>query len=548
MSDQDQVDDFFDDADEIEAPSVVRKWQFDAIVIGGGHNGLICANYLAKAGLDVVIVEARSVLGGMAVGSLSDYGQQMPTDFAHLVSGIPSFIARDLKLPRHGLKFSGYGSETVSIDEEGRKLKLFPEAEASREAIERLSKSDADKYGEFCEKWSQVASALRRFAAVTPPPLELGSHTSLETLHMWLEQAIKVSPELLGRAQSGLFAPIADVLEDTFETDLLKGTIAFDAVLGMNVGPRQSGTMLSYLYRLVQREMAAKTNVGFPVGGMSALVDALSKSAQSRHVDVMTDARVTQIRIGEGRVHGVDLEGGMNLDAKIIVSSLDPKQTILSLAGVRHFDLEFVQRLRAIRSNGAVAKVDLQLSELPNITGLNPDEFKSRIVISPDIDYVERASAAIKYGEYALAPIAEIVFPTAFGDQSPEYHHMSVIIQYVPYEIAGGWNAKRDQFEHHILNALKFYAPDLLNKVQDARIMTPVDIENEYGIWGGNWHHAEFALDQFGPLRPMPEMARNKTPVEGLYMCGAGTHPGGGLSGLGGYNAARTILSEVKKR
>ncbi len=548
MSDQSQEDDFFEQRDDIGSPAVVRKWQYDAIVVGGGHNGLVCANYLAKMGLEVVVVEARGVLGGMAVNTTQDHGSLESSDFAHLISGIPGFIVRDLKLNKFGLRFSGHGTRTVSIDEEGRKLTLSPTLEESRESIERLSRSDADKYSDFTDHWTKVAAALKRFVSMAPPPLELGSHTSLESLHGWLEQAARVSPDILKRAQSGLMAPVADIVEDLFETDLLRGTLAFDAVLGMNVGPRQAGTMLSYLQRLIQRDLAMQSNVGYPVGGMTAAINALAKSAQARNVEIMTDARVTDIRISDGRVHGVDLEGGMNLDAKIIVSSLDPKQTILSLAGVRHFDLEFIQKLRAIRSNGAIAKIDLQLSELPNITGLNPDEFRGRIVISPDIDYIERASAAIKYGEYALAPIAEIVFPSLFSEEAGETHHMSAIIQYVPYDIAGGWVTKRDQFEHHILNALKFYAPDLLNKVLDARIMTPADIEDEFGIWGGNWHHTEFSLDQFGPMRSMPELAQNKTPIEGLYLCGAGTHPGGGLTGLAGHNAARVISDAVKRR
>ncbi|MGC2033219.1 MAG: NAD(P)/FAD-dependent oxidoreductase, partial [Steroidobacteraceae bacterium] len=337
---------------------------------------------------------------------------------------------------------------------------------------------------------------------------------------------------------------VFDLLEENFDSAALKGALAFDAILGANFGPRSPGTVLTLLYRLAAESAAGDAGLSQPKGGMGALCNALAKAASAAGATLRTGAPVASILVEGDRAAGVVLESGERIGGRTVISSADPKTTFLRLLGTRHLDAGFVRRVNHIRSRGLAAKLHLALNRTPSFSGCAAANLRGRLLMAPSLQHVEHAYNHAKYGEFSAAPVMEITVPSV-NDPAlapPGQHVLSAIVQYAPSALKEGWAAGRSRFLEIVLRALEGYAPGIRGSVVGAELLTPPDMEQEFRINGGHWHHGDLAFDQFLLVRPVPGAAQYRTPVEGLFLCGAGCHPGGGVMGIAGRNAAQQVL------
>lgn len=336
---------------------------------------------------------------------------------------------------------------------------------------------------------------------------------------------------------------IYDELVENFENPLLKGGLSLDAVLGTHLGPRSPNTILTYLYRLAGNH----GRISVPAGGMGAVTEAISTAARDAGVAIRTGMPVRRILVDNGRVTGVETESGDQFSSYTVVSNADPKRTIMELAGARHFETRFTHRTHHLRMRGNAAKLHLALDGLPRFRGLDPARHGDRLLVAPSSVHVERAFDHCKYGGFSPEPVLEITVPSVHDPNlaPPGGHVLSAVVQYAPYAVVGGWDEAHAPFLEAILRTLERYAPGIRERIVAAELLTPPDLERLFGARGGHWHHAELALHQFLMLRPAPRWAQYRLPVDGLYLCGASAHPGGGVMGHAGRNAARQLLADL---
>lgn len=512
----------------------------DAIVVGAGHNGLACAGFLAKAGLRVLVLEAQDRVGGMARGSELGPGFHVP-ELAHLLHLLHPRVESALQLSHHGLALAAADLPTVVLHP-GREPILLPSDPAGAEGI-----SAADR-----EAWTRLRARLMRFAgALEPfrgePPPRLGSTARSDLARLArLGWAIRG----LGREEMREFLRliainIADVVEDELQDPQLQAAVAFDAVLGTGFGPRAPGTLLTLLYRLAGAVEGRQGAVALPKGGMGGVAEAFGRAATTAGAELRLKAAVEHVVVEDGRATGVVLAGGERLDAPIVVSNLDPKRTFLDLVGPAHLDTGFLRRIGNIRARGAAAKLNLALDGLPEAPGLDRRHLGGRIVVAPSVAELERAADALKYRRHSERPVIEAVIPTLHdpGLAPAGKHVLSAIVQYAPPEIEGGWTEDaRRRFADLAMATLESVLPGLGSLVRAQSLLLPGDIARLTGASGGHWHHGELAIDQMLMLRPVPGAQSYATPIDGLYLCGAGCHPGGGVTGAAGMNAADCIL------
>jgi phytoene dehydrogenase-like protein len=514
---------------------------FDSIVVGGGHNGLTCAAYLARSGRKVLVVEAAERLGGAAVTREFAPGFKVSAA-AHLLHLMPPSLVRELGLPEQGLKLAADRLSTVALDAGGRHLSFGPDQFAQ---VTQANAADGSALQEWQQLLKRFAQALHPVLSDTPP--RLGTDA-------WRDRAALLSIgwriRRLGRRDMRELLRIGgmcvyDLLDDRFSLPLLKGALALDAVLGTNYGPRSPGTVLSLLYRVAASQ--GGDILSLPQGGLGAVSEALARVAKAAGAQIRTAAPVERILVENDRAVGVVLASGEEIRATNVMSSADPKSTFLGLLGSEHLDAGFVRRVAQLRTRGLTAKLHLALDRLPSFRGLDADALRARLLVAPSPDYIERAYNHAKYEETSAAPVLEITIPTlADTTLAPQGKHvMSIVVQYAPYTVKGGWEAERAVFARRIVDTLASYAPDLPQAICAQELLAPPDIEREFRINGGHWHHAELALDQLLMVRPVPGAAQYATPVPGLYLCGAGAHPGGGVMGLAGRNAARQVIREA---
>ncbi len=507
--------------------------RYDCIVIGAGHNGLICAATLARGGRSVLVVEAQPQLGGAALTREFSPGFKVSA-CAHLVHLMPADLLRDLDLATHGLDWAGEGLATTVLSADSAPLTV----EEGRVG------SDNDAYRTYSDQMRRFARALVPLLSKVPP--RLGT-TDWQDLSALAGLAWKI--RRLGRRDMRELLRIGgmnvyDLLEENFSGDALKGALAFDAVLGTNFGPRSPGTVLTLLYRLAAEAASGTRGLAQPRGGVGAVSEALAKAAVAAGVSIRPGSPVRRILVQSDRAAGVELESGERIAAGTVVSNADPKTTFLQLLGAAHLDTGFVRRVRHLRARGLAAKLHLALDRAPVFNGLGESGLRVRLLIAPSQQYLERAYNHSKYGEYSSAPAMEITVPSVNDPAlAPAGRHvLSAVVQYVPYELKDGWARQRDRFIDLCTHLLDAHAPGLKASIVAAELLTPLDIEQEFRISGGHWHHGELAFDQFFMVRPVPGAAQHRTPLPGLYLCGAGCHPGGGIMGTAGRNAARQVL------
>lgn len=514
---------------------MTERW--DTIVVGAGHNGLVCAALLAKAGLRVLVLEAERQVGGAAVTrEFADGFLVSPA--AHLLCQLQPEVRRELGLK---LQLASDDIGTIALGENGEHVRLHGSDATG------VGDADAEQYRRFHKRTARFADVLRR-RFVNPPP-RLGTRD-------WKDLAalarVGFDIRRLGRDEMREFLRLIgmnmhDEVTERFANPLLRGAVSFDAVLGTHLGPRSPGTVMTWLYRLAGNH----GRLAMPKGGMGSVSAMLAQAARSNGATIHTGMPVRRIIVDNGRVNGVETADGEAHLSYTVVSNADPKRTVMRLVGARHFETTFARRIHHFRSRGNAAKLHLALDGLPAFAGLESADLAQRLVIAGDENHVERAFNPAKYGEFSPQPIIEMTFPSCSDETlAPAGKHvMSAIVQYVPYALQGGWTAEaQEACLDTALGTIEQYAPDIRERIIASEFLTPADIEDEFHITGGHWHHGELTLDQFLFTRPVSSAARYAMPLDGLYLCGAGTHPGGGISGAAGRNAARVILGREKVR
>ena len=520
---------------------------YDAIVIGGGHNGLITAAYLARAGKRVVVLERRERVGGAAVSEQVFPGFTFSV-FSYVVSLLRPEIIRDLDLPRHGLEILPLES-TVTPMENGDYLAGWGDADRSRRELARHSPRDAEAMIEFGRLMHHMAHAVKPIIGMMPP-----DPTSLSPRELWgLVKLGKHFRDIGAERFHALYKLMtmssADYLDEWFETDVLKATKSASGIIGTFLGPRSPGTAYVLLHHYMGEIDGSFRAWGFAKGGTGAISEAIAGAARRFGAEVRTGVGVAQVLVKEGRATGVALESGDELHAKVVVSSLDPHRSFLQLLDSKTLPEEFTAGIRRYKFRGSSGKVNLALSELPDFTclpGIGPHH-RGAISISPSVDYLERAYDDAKYGAFSRRPYMDIIFPSMIDPHMapPGRHVMSIFVQYAPHNLTGGWNeTKREAFGDAVIDTLSQFAPNLKGAILHRQVLTPWDIERITGLTEGNIFQGELALHQLFFLRPVPGWAKYRTPVRHYYQCGSGTHPGGGIMGASGRLAAVRILRD----
>jgi phytoene dehydrogenase-like protein len=522
----------------------------DVVLIGGGHNGLVTAFYLAKAGYKPLVLERQLKVGGAAITEEFHPGFRCSI-LAHTAGPLRPDIVRDMRLEKHGLKLITPDVAAVALSPAGRALTLYNDVGKSVQEIAKFSQKDASRYPEFQRSLAKVSKVIGEALALAPPNIDHPSKGDLWGMLQTGRSIRKLGKKDMYRLLRWGPMAVADLVAEYFDTELLRATIAARGIFGTFFGPWSSGSSLVLLMRAAADSHAAGSAC-FAEGGMGAVTQAMAAAAQQAGAEIRTGAEVIEISVGNGVASGVVLSNGEEINAKAIISNADPKRTLLKLVDPVHLSPDFVTKLQHYRMPGTVAKVNLALSALPSFTGINGDgsAVRGRIHIGPEIDYLERAFDESKYGNFSRQPYLEATIPS-LTDPSlapPGKHVMSIYMQYAPYKLKNSdWETQRVSLGDTVVKTLSQYAPNLPGLILTHQIITPQELEDTYGLTGGHIFHGELALDQFFTMRPLLDWARYRTPIQNLFLCGSGTHPGTGLTGGSGANAAREILKSLKK-
>ncbi|MFQ5689511.1 MAG: phytoene desaturase family protein [Gemmatimonadota bacterium] len=547
---------------------------YDAIVVGGGHNGLVTAAYLARAGLRTVVLERNGSVGGAAVTEQIRPGFRVDTA-AHRLGPLRREVLADLRLEDEGLRIVRADPTAFALQRDGPGLLLWRDPAACARSIRPFSPHDAGRWEAFTAHMHRAARVLAAIHALTPPTLH-GSNPR----DLW---EIVRSAGLLrrhGRAEAVellrlLPMSVAELLDEWFESEALKGALGAVGVTGVFQGPLASGTAYIWLRELIP--CGAMRPMRWAMGGMGSFTEALARAARRHGAEIRTSAPVRRILVRDGTAAGVVLESGEEIRARRVISSADPRHTFLNLLDPLELDPEFLRQVRNVRYRGACAKVNLALGELPNFFGAPDDvgsssgsrtgspagtpaaepagaapHLRGAITLSPSLEYLERAFDDAKYGGVSREPYLEAFIPTVWDPSlAPAGSHvMSILVQYAPYRLLDGeWDGpRREALGDAVVATLGRYAPNLEGAILERQILTPADLETRFGLTEGHMHHGELTLDQFFLMRPVPGGSRYRAPIRGLYLCGAGAHPGGGVTGSPGCNAAREILKDARRQ
>ena len=522
--------------------------KFDAVIIGAGHNRLVTAAYLARAGKKVLVLERRATVGGILVSEEMVPGFKYST-CAHLAGQFSETIIAELELKRHGLEMLPFHSLLFAPGQDGDALAIPRDPAKAAESIARLSPADAAKFNDFCALFRRLASFLPTLYGLEMPD---GSSEGARPLD-WIQIGWKF--HRLGTKEMREFLRVlpmsaADMLNEWFENELLKAAIAAGGLLGSFVGPRQQGTSYLLMHHQLGEANGALRTGGFVRGGAGNLAQALARAAEHHGAEIRSRAEVAKVITRQGAAVGVQLQDGDEIAADVVVSNADVKRTFLKLVEPTYLDPVFFLQVKNIRSRGTVAKVNFALAAAPNFAC--PVESLGGIVhIGPSLDYLERAADDAKYGRYSQRPFLEITIPSiADPTLAPAGKHvMSVWAHAAPYHLASGnWVDQREALGKIIVDTIETYAPGFKSLILHQQTLTPLDFEQIFGLTEGHLYHGEMALDQILWMRPIPGWARYRTPIENLYLCGSGTHPGGAITGLPGYYAANAILNARPKK
>jgi phytoene dehydrogenase-like protein len=520
---------------------------YDAIVVGGGHNGLTAAAYLARAGLRVCVLERRELLGGACVTEEVWPGQRV-SRASYVVSMLRPQVVKDLELKRFGYAPIPLDPPFATFAADGTPILFHNDEAKARESVARVSPKDAAAMPAFDAMMERVADVLRPMM-LRPPPA-LGSRHPGDVLELLREagRAAGLSRRGLQDLYRVMTISVGDLLDDWFENDLFKGATASTGVVGVWAGPRTPGTAYNLLHHALGEIDGVSGLWGHVKGGMGAISEAIASSARAFGANIRTDAAVSSIDVAGGRVTGVTLASGESITAPIVLSGAHPKTTVLDLVGGEHFPDEVVVDMQRYRSRGGSVKVNWILSEPPRFE--HEALLHTSLAICPSIDYLERAWQDATLGKPAQGPYIEVEVPTAIDPSLTDDGTtvMTMFTQYGPHDEAGWPDGAREAYAQRCLDIIARYAPNVADAVIHYEVLAPPDLERIFGLVGGSIFQGEQGLDQMAFMRPSPLLARYATPVGGLYLCGAGTHPGGGVIAAAGHNAAQRVLKDRKKR
>src|SRR5438270_2263860 len=529
------------------ATSNGTKSKYDVIVIGGGHNGLTNAAYLARAGKKVLVLERRHVLGGAAVTEEVFPGFKFSV-CSYVVSLLRPEIIRDLDLPRHGLEILPLDGTFTPMPNGDYLWRVNDHAKTYRE-IARHSPLDAEAYDEFGKAMLQLCRFVKPIMSMTPPdPAKLQMKDVMNLLFMGRRFRALTAEQKYDQVQL-MTMSAAEFLDQWFETDVLKATISASGIIGTFLGVRSPGTAYVLLHHYMAEIDGAFRSWGLSRGGTGAISNSIADAAREAGAEIRTEAPIVKIILKNGQAKGVVLANGDEIYADIISSSVDPRLTFMKMIGEEHLPEDFVDDIKRYKFRGSSGKVNLALDALPNFKSLPGagSHLRGAVSISPGVDYMERAYDDAKYGRYSRRPYIDIVIPT-LTDPSiapPGKHVMSCFVQYAPYNLnEGTWDEKREEFGDNVIDTIAEHAPNIKDIILHRQVLTPLDLEREFGLSEGNIFQGELTLEQLFFLRPAPGWAQYRSPIKDLYMCGSATHPGGGIMGASGRNAAMKILDD----
>jgi phytoene dehydrogenase-like protein len=525
--------------------------QYDAIVIGAGHNGLVTAGYLAKSGLKVLVLERRKVVGGAAVTEEKWPGFKI-SSLSYVNSLFRPEIVRDLDLKSHGYEMLPRDPSSFTPFPDGRYLLLGPDKQLCHDQIAKFSRKDADAYPKYEERLSEIAEILEPMMTMTPldpGKIRFGDLWEYGKLGFKNRSRLKKSWSEALRLLTGSGS---DLLNHWFESEQLKVTLATDAVIGANASPSLPGTAYVLFHHVMGECNGVRGVWGYMRGGMGGLSQSIAGSCRAMGVEILTDSPVEKILVRDGLVQGVVARNGREYTAKVVVSGADPNVTFNKLMDAKDLPAEFLSDVRRINYDSASIKINLALSELPDFVacpGKEPGpQHRGTIHICPDMQYLEEAYADSIAGRWSRSPILECTIPSVVDSTvaPPGMHVMNIFTQYGPYNLKGGktWDQEREAYGDRCIEILSQYAPNIKKAIVHREVLTPLDLEREYGLTGGSLFHGRMTLDQMFNMRPVPGYSDYRTPVAGLYLCGSGTHPGGGVMGAPGLNASRAVVRD----
>jgi phytoene dehydrogenase-like protein len=523
--------------------------RYDAIIVGGGHNGLVCAAYLARAGRRVLVVERRHVLGGAAVTEELYPGFRFSV-CSYVVSLFRPHIIRELELAKHGMELIPLECSFLPLPD-GDSLCRWADRHETRREISRFSPKDAEIYPEFGQAMTKMSHFVKAIIdAPAPDPTSLRP-SQLSRLLRLGRKFKSLGPELMHLHTQLLTMSSVDYLDLWFESPVLKAPMSVSGIIGTFLGVRSPGTAYVLLHHYMGEIDGAFRSWGFSKGGTGQVSLAIASAAKSHGAEIRTEAGVERIIIENERATGVVLMGGDEIRANLVVSALDPHRTFFKLVGEKNLDPTFVQQIRRFKIRGSSGKVNLAVDRLPEFTCRKNGtaHLRGDVAIAPSIDYLERAYDQAKYGDFSQRPYLNVVIPSLVDSTiaPPGKHIVSCFVQYAPYAIKEGpehWPKRREAFGDAVVDTLAEYCPGLKESILFRQVLTPWDMEQEFGLTEGNIFHGELSLEQLWFQRPVAGWSRYKTPIRNLWMCASGTHPGGGIMGAPGELAAKTMLKE----
>ena len=522
------------------APLTARR--YDAIVIGGGVNGLACATSLAKHGIQTLLLEQRADLGGCASESEIAPGFRVPT-LAHATGPVRRDVVEELQLYLHDLSFTDPSLHISTLSRDGRPLMVYGDPGRTAESLRSWSAKDAARWPQFQGTLQRLGGLIGSLFVNTPPSVDSPSARDVFSLMHTLGDFRSLPKDDQWRLLRWGPMAVADLVAESVDTELLRATVAADGIFGAMLGPWSAGSGLQLLLTMANRSLAWPAG-RLVSGGPVALARSLTAAASRFGVTIRTNARVTRIEVKDDRAVGVVLEGGEFVEARAVVSGVDPKRTFLTLCDADHLPPEFLWRIKHYRSRGTLAKVNLALSALPSFTGASREMLAGRVRLAPDLDYLERAFDHAKYGRFSTEPWIEFTIPSLDDPTLAPggAHVLSAYAQFAPYTLRDGdWDTSREALGETVIRTLSQYAPGIAPLIVARQVITPLDLERGWGLTGGHIFHGELSLDQFFTMRPLLGFGQYRTPIDGLFLCGSGAHPGTGLTGGSGMNAAREV-------
>jgi phytoene dehydrogenase-like protein len=526
---------------------------YDAIIVGGGHNGLTAAAYLARAGLSTLVLERRHIVGGCCVTEEIAPGCRVSTT-SYIASMLRPEVISDLRLAEHGLRMVPCDPAIQVPFPDGHVVPWWADRERAKAEFKKISVRDADTFIQVDDQLKKLARYLQPFFMEPPPQIDTKSMSGWTDLFRVGKKFRGISSAEVSQLISFLTGSLGEFLDHNYESEKMKTMFLANNVYGKHGGPYQPGTAIGLLFHLLSGgEHELQGFFGHVMGGMGAITQALAASGRKLGVEILTSAPVAQIDVRDGRARGVVLEDGTEIRARVVLSNADPKRTFLKMVPASELPDEFLHSIRGIKMEGPCAKVNLVLDEEPRFTGTSPDATpleRTFYTLVPSLAFAERCYDIAKFGDIPEELWVDCVV-SSNADPSlapPGKHILTCFVQYVPYHLrAGNWDDQRELLGNRVIKKIAEYAPNVPNAIVARQILTPLDLERTYGLTEGNIFHGDLRLEQLFFMRPVSGCSQYRTPIDGLYLCGAGAHPGGGVTGAPGHNAAHQVLRDWKK-